>query len=178
MNRRQAGYMALAKRLSGWLIFIPSLISTLISLLKYINHRPAGESEINVFMMDFVHVIIDLLQSNTPFLRFFWQQSPQPDFHGQTNLVFWIIYVLIFIAMALQASGAAMKHQSDLLAAQIENQLIIARAKGEQAVSRQQLEANIVIRQHSVLRQYFTLYILPFIVIIVGYFALSLLGLI
>ncbi|MGK3445190.1 YniB family protein [Escherichia coli] len=35
MTYQQAGRIAVLKRILGWVIFIPALISTLISLLKF-----------------------------------------------------------------------------------------------------------------------------------------------
>ena len=63
-------------------------------------------------MLDFAHVMIEMVRFNTPFLNVFWFNSPTPDFHQQLNVGFWIIYALIFIAMALQASGARMSRQT------------------------------------------------------------------
>ncbi len=37
MTYQQAGRIAVLKRILGWVIFIPALISTLISLLKFMN---------------------------------------------------------------------------------------------------------------------------------------------
>lgn len=39
MTYQQAGRIAVLKRILGWVIFIPALISTLISLLKFMNTR-------------------------------------------------------------------------------------------------------------------------------------------
>ena len=56
--------------------------------------------------------MIEMMRFNTPFLNIFWFNSPTPDFHQQLNIGFWVIYALIFIAMALQASGARMSRQT------------------------------------------------------------------
>ena len=47
-------------------------------------------------MLDFVHVMVDMVRFNTPFLNLFWYNSPVPDvdkslFSG-ANLMFIIIY--------------------------------------------------------------------------------------
>ncbi len=47
--------------------FIPALISTLISLLKFMNTRQENQEGINAVMLDFTHVMIDMMQANTPF---------------------------------------------------------------------------------------------------------------
>ncbi len=53
-------------------------------------------------MMDFAHVMIEMMRFNTPFLNFFWYNSPLPDFHHSLNIGFWIIFILVFVGMALQ----------------------------------------------------------------------------
>lgn len=173
MTRRQAHYVSVAKRILGWLIFIPVLISTLISMMKYIANYPYGETEVARLIMDFAKALIDMLQDHTRFFQFFWNYSPLPDFHHQSNFLFWIIYALIFIAMALQASGARMSRQLRLLRENLEAQLIIERAKGEQGLDCAQLDAKIEIANHCLLRQVFVLYILPVLIIVAGYFVLS-----
>ena len=51
------------------MIFIPALISTLISLLKFMNTRQENQEGINAVMLDFTHVMIDMMQANTPFFE-------------------------------------------------------------------------------------------------------------
>lgn len=43
MTYQQAGRIAVLKRILGWVIFIPALISTLISLLKFMNTRQENQ---------------------------------------------------------------------------------------------------------------------------------------
>jgi hypothetical protein len=70
---------------------------------------------IDAVMMDFAHVMIEMMRFNTPFLNFFWYNSPLPDFNHSLNIGFWIIYILVFVGMALQASGARMGRQAKFL---------------------------------------------------------------
>jgi hypothetical protein len=79
--------------------------------------------------MDFAHVMIEMMRFNTPFLNFFWYNSPLPDFHHSLNIGFWIIYILVFVGMALQASGARMAARRNFCA-RGEDQLILEQAKG------------------------------------------------
>ena len=106
MTYQQAGRIAVLKRVAGWVIFIPAVISTLISVLKFMYDHSEKQAGINAVMLDFAHVMIEMMRFNTPFLNFFWYNSPTPDFQHQLNIVFWIIFALIFIALALQGSGA------------------------------------------------------------------------
>lgn len=86
---------------------------------------------IDAVMMDFAHVMIEMMRFNTPFLNLFWYNSPLPDFSGQVNIFFWLIFALIFIGLALQDSGARMSRQAKFLREGVQDQLILeARRKG------------------------------------------------
>ena len=136
MTYQQAGRIAVLKRILGWVIFIPALISTLISLLKFMNTRQENQEGINAVMLDFTHVMIDMMQANTPFLNLFWYNSPTPNFNGGVNVMFWVIFILIFVGLALQDSGARMSRQARFLREGVEDQLILEKAKGEERVNK------------------------------------------
>ncbi|EXU74065.1 YniB family protein [Erwinia mallotivora] len=176
MTYQQAGRIAILKRSAGWVIFIPALISTLISLMGFLEKSREKREGINAVMQDFSHVMIDMIRFNTGFLNSFWNNSPVPDFNQGSNITFWIIYVMIFIGLALQASGARMWRQSRRLKEGVEDQLILENARGTEGRSRQQLEEKIVVPGHSIFLQFFPLYILPVAVAVAGYFILKLLG--
>ncbi|MGP4131581.1 YniB family protein [Pantoea tagorei] len=131
---------------------------------------------IDAVMLDFVHVIVDMIRFNTPFLGFFWRNSPVPEFNGQMNIGFWIIYILIFVGLALEASGSRMARQVRHIKEGIEDQLILEQARGDAARTRQHLEEKIRVPHHTIFLQIFPLYILPVVIAVAGYFALSLLG--
>lgn len=176
MTYQQAGRIAVLKRVAGWVIFIPAVISTLISVLKFMYDHSEKQPGINAVMLDFAHVMIEMVRFNTPFLNVFWFNSPTPDFHLKMNVVFWIIYALIFIAMALQASGARMSRQVRFLREGVEDQMILEKAKGDEGLTREQIESRIVVPHHTIFLQIFPLYVLPVIIIVAGYFFFSLLG--
>ena len=176
MTYQQAGRIAVVKRLAGWIIFIPAVISTLISLLKFMYEHSEKQPGINAVMLDFAHIMIDMMRFNTPFLNFFWYNSPLPDFQHQANITFWLIFILIFVGLALQASGARMSRQARFLREGIQDQLILEQAKGADGPTKAQLEERIVVPRHTIFLQIFPLYILPVIVIIAGYFFFKLLG--
>lgn len=178
MTYQQAGRVAILKQIAGWIIFIPAVISTIISVFKFIYDHSEKQAGINAVMLDFAHVMIEMMRFNTPFLNFFWFNSPTPDFKQSLNIGFWVIFALIFVALALQASGARMRRQTRFLREGVENQLILEKAKGEEGLNREQLEARIVVPNHTIFLQIFTLYVLPVLMIIAGYFLFSLLGLI
>lgn len=176
MTYQQAGRIALLKRVAGWVVFIPALLSTFISVLKFMYAHSQKQEGINAVMLDFIHVMIDMVRFNTPFLNIFWDGSPQPDFHTQTNVLFWIIFALMFIGLALKDSGARMARQAKFLKESVQDQLIIERAKGEEGLSKQQLDARIQAPHHSLFVQVVPLYILPVIVLAGGYLVFRLLG--
>jgi len=176
MTYQQAGRIALLKRIAGWVIFIPALLSTFISVLKFMYAYSEKQVGINAVMLDFIHVMIEMVRFNTPFLNLFWDNSPQADFVQQTNIAFWIIFALIFIGLALKDSGARMSRQVKFIRERVQDQLIIEQAKGEEGLSKQQLNAKINVPHHTLLVQFFPLYILPVIVLVAGYLFFRLLG--
>ncbi|HEI8865265.1 YniB family protein [Serratia sp. AKBS12] len=180
MTYQQAGRIAIIKRILGWLVFIPALLSTLISLLNFIYQHSEKTKGINAVMLDFVHVMVDMVRFNTPFLNLFWYNSPVPNldkslFSGG-NLMFILIYFLIFVGLALCASGARMSRQVRFIRERLEDQLILEQAKGSEGLTRVQLEQRITLPHHTIFLQYFPLYILPIVIAVVAYFVIKLLG--
>ncbi len=176
MTYQQAGRIAVLKRIAGWVIFIPAVVSTLISVLKFMYDHSEKQTGIDAVMLDFAHVMIDMIRVNTPFLNVFWYNSPVPDFKSSLNILFWIIFALMFVGLALQASGARMSRQAKFIREGVEDQLILEKAKGSEGLSREQIESRIVVPHHTMFLQFFPLYIMPVIFIVVGYFFFSLLG--
>ncbi|WAH53160.1 YniB family protein [Pseudescherichia vulneris] len=176
MTYQQAGRIAVLKRVLGWVIFIPAVVSTLISVFKFMYDHSEKQPGINAVMLDFAHVMIEMMRFNTPFLNIFWYNSPTPDFHQKLNIGFWVIYALIFIGLALQASGARMSRQARFLREGVEDQLILEQAKGTEGLTREQIESRIVVPRHTIFLQIFPLYVLPVIIIVAGYFFFTLLG--
>lgn len=105
MTYQQAGRIAVLKRILGWVVFIPAVISTLISVLKFMYEHSEKKPGIDAVMMDFAHVMIEMMRFNTPFLNFFWYNSPLPDFKHGMNIGFWIIYILVFVAWRYRLPG-------------------------------------------------------------------------
>lgn len=69
-----------------------------------------------------------------------------------------------------------MSRQSRFLREGVEDQLILEKAKGAEGLTREQIESRIVVLHHTIFLQFFPLYILPVIIIVLGYFFFSLLG--
>lgn len=91
-------------------------------------------------------------------------------------MLFWFIYILVFVGLALQASGARMSRQVKHVREGVEDQMVLEQARGDSGISRAQLEQRIVMPRHTILLQFFPLYILPVIIVVAGYFAFKLLG--
>lgn len=176
MTYQQAGRVAIFKRISGWVVFIPALLSTAISVMGFMLKHSEKQPGIDAVVLDFIHVMIDMVKTNTPFLHFFWQNSPIPVFEAGKDIAFWLIYALLFIGVALQASGVRMWRQSRYIKEGIEDQLLLEQAKGSAGMNREQLEAKINVPNHTIFRQFFSLYILPFLIIAAGYFLFRLFG--
>lgn len=180
MTYQQAGRVAIAKRIAGWVLFIPALLSTVISLANYLYEYTQKKQGIDAVLLDFLHLMIDMTRFNTPFLNIFWYNSPLPDFarpFSGVSLIFWLIYLLIFVGLALQVSGARMARQVRHIREGIEDQVILEKMKDGAGRSREDLEARVVIPRHTILLQFFPLYVLPLALGVAGYFVLRLLGL-
>ncbi|ATM96036.1 putative yfeABCD locus regulator [Yersinia frederiksenii] len=180
MTYQQAGRVAVIKRIAGWLVFIPALLSTLISIINFAYQYSQKSTGVNAVMLDFIHVMTDMIRFNTTFLDIFWYNSPVPNFEqgfSASNIMFFIIYMLIFVGLSLQASGARMSRQVRHIREGIEDQLILEQAKGSEGRTREQLEEKIVLPHHTIFLQFFTLYILPFLIGVAFYFVIKLLGL-
>lgn len=180
MTYQQAGRVAILKRIFGWLVFIPASLSTLVSLFSAAYQHSEKVLDISAVLLDFVHVMVDIMRFNTAFLNIFWYNSPVPDidksvFSG-ANFMFMIIYFLIFIGLALQASGARMSRQVKFIREGLENQMILEQAKGSEGYTRIQLEERIALPHHHFFLQYFPLYILPTVITFAAYFLFKLLG--
>ena len=83
--------------------------------------------------------------------------------------MFWVIFILIFVGLALQDSGARMSRQARFLREGVEDQLILEKPKGKKGLTREQIESRIVVPHHTIFLQFFSLYILPVICIAAGY---------
>lgn len=58
----------------------------------------------------------------------------------------------------------------------MQDQLILERAKGAEGLSKEQIDAKIVVPRNTIFLQIFPLYVLPVITIVAGYFFFRLLG--
>ncbi|MGX8942689.1 YniB family protein [Symbiopectobacterium sp. Eva_TO] len=179
MTYQQAGLIAIIKRIAGWILFIPALLSTCISLANYVYQYVQKKQGIDAVLLDFLHLMIEMTRFNTPFLNLFWYNSPMPDFSrpfAAASIMFWIIYLLIFVGLALQVSGARMSRQARAVREGIEDQVILEKMKGSEGRTRGELASRAEVPHHTIFLQYFPLYIMPIITAVAGYLVLRLLG--
>lgn len=52
MTYQQAGRVAVIKRIAGWLVFIPALLSTLISIINFVYLYSQKGTGVNAVMLD------------------------------------------------------------------------------------------------------------------------------
>ncbi|MBC8951234.1 YniB family protein [Xenorhabdus sp. TS4] len=185
----QAGYVAIAKRILGWIIFVPSLLSTFVSVINLVagQHGVKGDGVksdgvggggVNAVLNDFLQMMTEMIKFNTPFLDFFWKHSPIPDRVAEItgeNISFFVIYMLMFVGLAMSASGLRMYRQFKFIKERIEDQMVFEHAQ-ESGVTKEQLKAKIAFPSHSLFSQIFILYISPIIIGAIAYFLFKFLG--
>ncbi|MDR0217416.1 MAG: YniB family protein [Enterobacteriaceae bacterium] len=160
------------------MIFIPAFLSTLVSIVNMVwKHGVKGDG-LSAVLNDFLRMMAEMVKFNTSFLDFFWKYSPTPD-HVVTitgaSVSFCIIYLLMFVGLAMSASGVRIHRQFKFVKEQIEDSLILEKAK-ESGVTKEQLEAKVEFPRHSLFSQVFTLYISPIVIGAIAYFLSKLLG--
>ncbi|KLU14557.1 MULTISPECIES: YniB family protein [Xenorhabdus] len=189
MTYQEARYVAIVKRILGWIIFIPSLLSTFVSVINLaagqhgikgngIKGDSIGDAGINAVLNDFLQMMTEMIKFNTPFLDFFWKHSPTPErVAGITgeNISFFVIYMLIFVGLAMSASGLRMYRQFKFIKERIEDQMVFELAQ-ESGITEEQLKAKIAFPSHSLFSQIFILYISPIIIGAIACFLFKLLG--
>ncbi|MGF7480366.1 YniB family protein [Providencia sp. SP181] len=178
MNYHNANYVAIGKRILGWVVFLVALISTLTSLVKLAGMKGLTGEGINAVANDFIKLMAEMTRQTTPFLNFFWNNSPVPQvangFSG-SNLGFILIFIFIFVGLALSASGLRMYRQIKFIRESLEDHVILEKAKGTE-LSKAELEANVTIPRHTIFTQFFILYFWPVVLLIGLYFILKLLN--
>lgn len=178
MNYQTASYVAIGKRILGWIVFLVALISTLASLVKLAGMKGLEGEGINAVANDFIKLMAEMTRQSTPFLNIFWNNSPVPHvsegFSG-ANIGFFIIFIFIFVGLALCASGIRMYRQIKFIRESLEDHVIVEKAKGNE-ISKEALEAKVTIPRHTIFTHVFILYFWPIVLGIMVYFALQLLN--
>lgn len=76
----------------------------------------------------------------------------------------------------MNASGQRIYRQVKFIRENIEDQLIIEKAKGNDSLTREQIELKIKLPRHTLFSQIYILYISPVIIGAIFYFLLKILG--
>lgn len=166
MTHHQANVVALIKRIVGIVIFIPALVSTVISLLKYLVAPKAQMQEMTAAVMDFVKVMVDIARQYTRFLEYFWVNSPIPDlanWSSSNSLWFIAIFALIFIGLSLQAAGARLTKRVYSIREGVIQRAALEGMNGAEGRTRQELETLVSIPNTSIFAQFGLLYVSPVI---------------
>ncbi|HBO23773.1 MULTISPECIES: YniB family protein [unclassified Providencia] len=178
MNFRNASYIAIGKRILGWVVFLVALVSTLASLIKLAAIKGLEGEGINAVANDFIKLMAEMTRQSTAFLNIFWNNSPIPhaaDGLSANNISFTVIFVFIFVGLALSASGLRMYRQIKFIRESLEDHVILEKAKGIE-ISKEELEAKVTIPRHTIFTQFFILYFWPVVLGIGIFFMLNFLN--
>lgn len=177
MTYRQAQFVAIIKRILGWIVFTLALLSTTISIINFIYVYNWDAHELGPTVKDFIRVFVEMLRANTGFLDYFWVNSPLPTVgtgFSQNNLLFLFVYFLMFVGLALSASGARISRQLKSVKEKVEDMAIIEQLKEkEEAETYQQLMSKLRFPHHTIFLQIFRLYVLPIVIAVAAYYLLS-----
>ena len=124
--------------------------------------------------------LVSLIYENTQFLSVLWEHSPMPDHMNISdinNAYFFITYAVLFIGIALKASGRKLGRRLSKIKEQIEDQIIKESLSGNLARSREEIEDAIEIPNSSIFTQFQQLYIAPIITAVIATVIVKVLGL-
>ncbi|MFP1452137.1 YniB family protein [Escherichia coli] len=121
MTYQQAGRIAVLKRILGWVIFIPALIHNIdffAEIYEYPTGKPGGSMRSCSTLL--CHDRYDA--GEYAFFESIRNNSlTSHNFNGGVNVMFWVIFILIFVGLALQDSGARMSRQARFLREGVED---------------------------------------------------------
>ncbi|WP_159564258.1 YniB family protein [Budvicia diplopodorum] len=166
MTHHQANVVALIKRIVGIVIFIPALVSTIISLLKYLVAPKEQVREMTAVVMDFINVMVDIVRQYTGFCEYFWVNSPLPNlsnWSSSCSLWFIVIFALIFVGLALQAAGARLTKRVYAIREGVIQRAALEGMNGAEGRGREELQALVSIPNTSIFAQFGLLYVSPVI---------------
>lgn len=167
MNYKQAKKKVFIMLWLSVLICVPSLISTLISILKMFALRLDDGSAIGYAVSDPFRKIVYSIYERSRFLDFFWNNSPVPNplnFYDEQSIKFIGIYVVFFIGWVIFNSGKKLRSRLKQIDEEIENQMLMY-SIGRNSDFREAMELQVNLSKSSKIHD---LYIAPLIVTIVG----------
>lgn len=71
MSYQTAFYIAIGKRVLGWIIFSLALVSTVVSLVLLAEKQGLQGDGLNAVANDFIKIMSHIIRQNTAFLDFF-----------------------------------------------------------------------------------------------------------
>ncbi|MGL5759397.1 MAG: YniB family protein [Plesiomonas sp.] len=156
MNYKNAVILSVSKRLIGWVLFVIAVISTVISILKFLSIYIDNGTMAAAVLADPYKQLFIFIYGKTPFLSLFWNNSPTPEhthLTGSASISFFIIYGFIFIASAIKDSGAKLSERLAKTRDQIDDQLMQDQIATLPSRSKQEIRETLVIPNYPVLTQ-------------------------
>jgi hypothetical protein len=179
VNFKGAKNKSIRSRVLGAAIIGPAIISSSVSFLKIIYYRLDDGTRLGSIIAQPFKDLTSWVYQNTPYLNFFWENSPVPDhlnLSNMQNFYFLAIYLLVFIGFAFYASGTKLSSRLATINEKIENQLIEESIKGAGARSREDIERSTEIASNSIFSQIHQLYLAPVVTGVVGAALIKILG--
>jgi len=155
----------------GFVVGILALISLAVSMLKFLYFRIDDGSRFGSAIAKPFKDAVSWIADNTQFLNFFWEHSPVPNhlnISEPENIYFLLTYGVLFIGLALKASGDKMSGRLAKIREQIEDQLMKESINGERTRSRQEIEDSIEVPNSNLFTQFQQLYIAPTITAVIA----------
>lgn len=151
----------------GMLIFLPSSISTIVSFLKMFYFRLSDGSRIGeAIAAPFKNIVYYIYTNTSPWLNFFWDNSPTPDPHAissSESISTFVIYGIIFIGMAFIGSGKKKIMKIIRINEAIDEQMLKDSLEGRHQRARDEIERSVDIPSDKFFTQFHTLYIAPIV---------------
>jgi len=179
VNFKDSKNKSIRKRVLGAAIIVPAITSSAVSFLKMVYFRLDDGTRLGSMIARPFKDLTSWIYQNTPYLNFFWENSPVPDhlnLANMQNFYFLAIYLLIFIGFAFYASGAKLSSRLATINEKIENQLIEESIKGAGARSREDIERSTEIPSNSIFSQIHQLYLAPVVTGIIGAVLIKVIG--
>ncbi|ELV7510467.1 hypothetical protein QMU95_003913 [Aeromonas veronii] len=151
----------------GIFIFVPSCMSTIISFLKMFYFRLSDGSRFgDAIAAPFKSIVSYIYTNTTPWLDFFWNNSPTPDPHAissSESISTFVIYGVIFIGMAFISSGKKKVIKILKINEAIDEQMLKESLEGRRQRPRSEIERTVDIPSEKFFTQFHTLYIAPIV---------------
>ncbi|ASK28208.1 YniB family protein [Neisseria chenwenguii] len=165
MNFNDAKRKVIIRFICGFLISLPSAISTIVSICKMFYFRlDDGTSLGHAISLPFKNIVYSIYE-RTEFLNFFWKRSPVPnqiDIMDKQNFIFLLIYMMFFIGWIVINSALELRGRIKMIDREIEDYLLRDSIKSSVNETRKQIKHNVELPQSS--NKFHDLYLAPLIV--------------